>query len=122
MSENRIVIFSDRLMRKVDEYRGQLSRADFVSKCIEKILCGLELEPKTGINIIKKKDTETGITPASTEHVTKDDFELFKQNIEKLQQEFMDVFIKYGKQLAGETLSKEEAKRFNEELNKLLQL
>ncbi len=122
MSEKRMVIVSDRLMYKIDEYRGRLSRADFVSECIEKLLYGLELEPKIRAPIMERKHPEAGVAPGAVEGVSRQEFEQFRLNIDKLQQEFMDFFIKYGKHLTEETPSKEESERFNEELSRLLQL
>ncbi len=46
----------------------------------------------------------------------------FKQSMGKFEQEFMDFFIKYGRQLAGEKLSEEDAAKFSDEFMRLLQL
>lgn len=121
MSEKRIVILNNRLMRKIDEHRGQLSRVEFVDECVEKLLNELSMELKRMPTGGKVQDREAG--PAyPAEYVTKHDFDRFKRNIDNLQQQYMDFFMKYGKQLAGESLSGEEERRFYEELRRLLQL
>ena len=122
MSEKRMVIVSDRLMRKIDVYRGQLSRADFVDECVRGLLQEQELGTERGVSAREKEHLKAEVTPAPVEHVTRGEFEQFRRSIDKLQQEFMDFFIKYGKQLAGEALSKEEAEHFSSELRRLLQL
>ncbi len=120
MSEKKIVIVSDRLMYNIDKYRGQLSRAEFVRECIERLLCEPETEREAPLR--EKRYAEPEVRGGSVEYVTRREFEQFKSNMGKLQQEFMDFFIKYGKQLAGEGLSKEDAERFTDELRRLLQL
>ena len=111
MSEKRMIIINSHLMRKIDEHRGQLSRSGFVDECVGKLLSGLELE-RPGAEIAVE----------AVEYVSKEDFERFERNVDRLQREFADFFIKYGRHLAGSTLSSEEAERFNDELKRLLQL
>ncbi len=124
MSEKRIVILNDHLMHKIDEHRGRLNRAEFVGSCVEGLLRELEMEIdiERRVPVGKGKRPQAGVAPGPVEYVTKQDFKQFKLNIDKLQQKFMDFFIKYSKQLAGEALSKEEAERFSSELMRLLQL
>ena len=120
MYEKRMVILNDRLMLKIDEYRGRLNRAEFVGECVERLLREVKMEREAPVE--RRERTKPVIAPDSAEYVTKKEFEQFKWNIDKLQQEFIDFFIKYGKQLAMETLSREEAERFSNDLRRLLQL
>ena len=122
MSEKRMVIIDHGLMHKIDKRRGQLSRSDFVAECVKKLLSKVELEPKKSGTVSRTKRAETEIVSESAEYVTNEEFEQFKQHIDGLHQEFTDFFIKYGNQLAGDTLSDEEAKVFSKELKRLLQL
>ena len=122
MSEKRMVIVDYGLMHKIDERRGQLSRSDFVAECVKKLLSEVELEPQKSGTTTRTKRPETEITSESAEYVTNEEFEQFKRHIDGLHQEFTDFFIKYGDQLAGDTLSEEEAKLFSKELKRLIQL
>ncbi len=115
MSEKKIVIVSDQLMHNIDRYRGELNRTEFVRVCIERVLSGLETEPE-------KKAPERKEAGETAEFVTRQEFDQFKQSMGKLEQEFMDFFIKYGRQLAGEKLSEEDAAKFSDEFMRLLQL
>ncbi len=121
MSEKRMVIIDHRLMHKIDEHRGRLSRSGFIGGCVKRLLSELESESKGGATVTQKRlDAEIASEPV--EYATREEFEQFKWNMDKLQEEFTDFFIKYGQHLAGGRLSKEETERFSEELKGLLQL
>ena len=122
MSDSRLVIISDHLVQKIDKYRGQLSRSSFVGECVQGLLRDLESELETELPTARQELPGVRTTPASKEYLTKEDFEQFKWKIDQLQQEFIDFFIKYEKQMAGESLSKEAIEAFNDELKRLLQL
>ncbi len=121
MTEKRIVVISDRLTRHIDKYRGQLTRADFVAQCMDKLFGQLDTggvrraAPQT-------RRAEPEMAPEPSNYVTRQEFAQFQSNIDRLQQGFLDFFIRYGKQLAGGDLSEEDSGRFNEELRRLLQL
>lgn len=117
MSEKKIVIVSDQLMHNIDRYRGELNRTEFVRVCIERVLSGLETEPEKKAPVLERKEAAE-----TAEFVTRQEFDQFKQSMGKLEQEFMDFFIKYGRQLAGEKLSEEDAAKFSDEFMRLLQL
>lgn len=122
MYNKSMVIVSESIISKIDEHRGELSRADFVRECIESMLYEPVPETSPKEPAREQRTGRTRVEPEAMDYVTRQEFEQFKRNIDNLQQEFTDFFTRYGKQLAGETLSKKEAERFNEELRRLLQL
>ncbi|MCD6452895.1 MAG: hypothetical protein J7K77_01185 [Dehalococcoidales bacterium] len=124
MSEKKMVVVNDTLMRKIDRYRGQLDRADFVNECLERLLRSRKLaKAKTTVVINQHREPDgTKIAPPPAGYVNRQDFEQFQRNINNLQREFMDFFIKYGDKLAGGSMSEKETKDFSDELRRLLRL
>ncbi len=121
MSEKMMVTVTHQLINKIDEYRGGLSRADFVDECVEKTLHDIE-GPRIAPAPPPVHPRQEKPSPRTEEFVTREEFAKFRQNMSSLQKEFMDFFVRYAGYLTGERTSPEEEKQFNEELRRLLQL
>lgn len=83
MTENRMLIVNADLLRKIDENRGDMSRADFINFLISSSM---------------KDETK----PSSAEYVSRDEFEQFARGIKDLLRHFLDFFISYGLELGEE--------------------
>lgn len=95
MPEKRMLIVPVELIRKIDENRGDMSRAEFLEFLIDSPL----------------KEESKG-----QQYITKDEFRSFELDIKKLLKSFVDFFISYGLELG-----KHPAKKESEELNNKLQ-
>lgn len=71
--ENRIIIVPERLLRKIDENRDNLSRAEFIELCINACL--------------------EGKTNGKEEYITKNDFRKFQEEIRELIGSVMEIFL-----------------------------
>ena len=70
--ENRIIIVPERLLRKIDENRDNLSRAEFIELCISTCLEGRE---------------EKG------DYITRKDFRKFQEEVKELIGCIMEIFL-----------------------------
>ncbi len=70
--ENRIIIVPERLLRKIDENRDNLSRAEFIELCINTCLEGRE---------------EKG------DYITRKDFRKFQEEVKELIGSIMEIFL-----------------------------
>ncbi len=122
MSQQKIVIINEGLMRKIDGHRGELSRGEFVGRCVDSVLHELGQVEDTAVPTPKARKPEPEEVSCREGYVDRQEFDEFKSGMERLQQEFMDFFAKYHKELAGEKLSPENSERFCKELKRLLQL
>jgi hypothetical protein len=122
--KSKMVIVSASIVDKIDQYRGELSRADFVAQCldefIDEVLAVKETRrPRKGEDLIERLKTARHEVE---EFVTREEFAIFKERMTKIQEEFITLFIQYGPLLAGEPPSTQERERFNKDLKRLLQL
>ena len=78
MSEKRMLIVDDELMRKIDENRGEMSRNEFLSF------------------IINHKLEENESPAVSSEYVSRAEYAEFTQGMKDLLRHFFDFFIKDG--------------------------
>ena len=88
MSEKRMLIVDGDVVRKIDENRGDMSVADFISFLIDSQL---------------KQD----VNGYSNDHVTKEEFRHFEQGIRELLRNFLEFFLSYGLELGKEPADKE---------------
>ncbi len=121
MSEQMMVTVTNQLINKIDEHRGQLSRADFEDECVAKTLRDIE-DTRTAPAPPPIHPRQEKPSPGREEFVTREEFKQFTQHMNSLQQEFIDFFVRYSGHLTGERPSPEEEKQFNEEMRRLLQL
>ncbi len=81
MSEKKMLIVDDELMRKIDENRGEMSRAEFLSFLINS----------------KLEDNEaTSSAVPSQQYVSRAEYSAFTQDMKDLLRHFFDFFIKDG--------------------------
>jgi hypothetical protein len=82
------------LAKKIDDNRGDLSRADFIAALIDNLI------PE------KTESKETG----KTEYATKLELVSFEQDMKQLLKSFLDFFVSYGLELGenGEQLGIEK--------------
>ena len=85
MSDKRILIVDDELLRKIDENRGDMSRSEFLS-----VLISSQLEE------------ESNSGAASQQYVSREEFLEFTQGMKDLLRRFLDFFISYGLELGQE--------------------
>ncbi len=111
MTDKKMVVVDQHLLGKIDRHRGQLTRSGFVGACIER-----QLEKAT----ISPKPVPPPISTEPGDYVTWAEFEKFRGKMDQIHQEFMDFFIKYAGQLAGEKPNREDTEQFGQELRRLL--
>jgi len=94
MPERRMLIVPAELVRKIDENRGDVSRAEFIDFLI---------------------DSQLKEEPKEQQYATKEDIRSLELDIKKLLKSFVDFFVSYGLEL-GKHPAKTE---FEELANKL---
>ncbi|HEY4711744.1 MAG TPA: hypothetical protein VIH69_03580 [Dehalococcoidia bacterium] len=80
MSEKRMLIVDAELVKRIDDNRGDLGRAEFLNFLIESEL----------------KEKEDGKKQGS---VTRDEFHQFQEGTKELLRNFLEFFISYGLEL-----------------------
>ncbi len=85
MTEKRMLIVDDELLRKIDENRGDMSRAEFIDFLINDQLAG-----------------EEGGAAVSQQYITREEFQEFAQGMKDLLKRFLDFFLSYGLELGQE--------------------
>ncbi len=83
MAEKRMLIVPAEVARKIDDNRGDLSQAEFLSFLIENSLGGESGEGES----------------VAARFVTRDAFQEFAQGMKDLMRNFLDFFISYGLEL-----------------------
>jgi hypothetical protein len=101
MSEKRMLIVDDELLRKIDENRGELGRAEFINFIINAHL-----------------GTDEKHESNSHQYVNREEFQEFSQGMKDLLRHFLDFFISYGMELGDEP----KDQTFNELVQKLQSL
>jgi hypothetical protein len=98
MSEKKILIIQEELLKKIDENRGELSRTEFIDLLLD--------------NQLQEKNDEA---VPSQQYVSKEEFQEFAQGMKDLLRRFLDFFISYGMELGEEP----KDRTFNELVQKL---
>ena len=81
MSDSKIVVLPADLVQKIDDNRGDMSRAEFIDALID--------------NLVSDK-TESKSTPL---YATKEEMAVFQQDMKQLLKSFLDFFMSYGMEL-----------------------
>ena len=89
MTEKRMLIVDDALLRKIDENRGEMSRNEFISYLIENQLGEQSENPA-----------------AAHQYVNREEYLEFTQGIKELLRHFLDFFLSYGLELGQEPKDK----------------
>jgi hypothetical protein len=87
MTDKRMLIVDEEILTKIDQNRGDMSRAEFISFLINSQLGENEIE------------SATAITP---QYVDREEFQEFTQGMKDLLKRFLDFFISYGLELGQE--------------------
>lgn len=99
MSENRMLIVTADLAKKIDENRGDYSREKFID-----FLISSRLEQK--------------VASAEEQYVTKEDLAQFQQDIRDLLRSFMEFYVNYGLEF-GRTSDDKDAEGLSQRLQEL---
>jgi hypothetical protein len=100
MSEKRMLVVDDVLLKKIDDNRGEMSRAEFID-----FLINDQLQEKGG-------------EVFSQQYVSREEFQEFALGMKDLLRRFLDFFISYGLELGEEP----KDHTFNELVQKLQSL
>ena len=79
MTEKRMLIVPEALIKKVDDNRGEMSRSDFIEFLIDSQL-----------------NQAPGEVKSAAQYATKEEVKVIEQDIKKLLKSFLDFFISYG--------------------------
>jgi hypothetical protein len=85
MTEKRMLIVDDELLKEIDNNRGDMGRPEFIRFIIDNQLGA---------------GSEEEIVPNS--YVTREEFQEFTQGMKDLLRRFLDFFISYGLELGAE--------------------
>ena len=102
MSDNKILVVPADLARKLDDNRGDMSRAEFIEALID--------------NLITEK-TETKDN-GKVDYATRTELLSFEQDMKQLLKSFLDFFVSYGLEL-GENGQHLEIEKFTSKLQGL---
>ena len=102
MPEKRMMIIPAELVRKIDENRGELGRAEFIEFLIDSQL---------------KEETKAQPQYATRDEI-KEEIRSFEQDIKKLLKSFVDFFVSYGLEL-GKHPEKSEFEELTSKLHNL---
>jgi hypothetical protein len=120
MAEKRMLILPADLLKKIDDNRGDLSQAEFISFLIENQLKtdgNQKKQPSKGelVSLIEAQLKEA----SKKEHfVTREEMETFELDIKSLLKSCLDFFVGYGLEL-GKQSPKAELKELNSKLEEL---
>ena len=78
MSDSKILVIPADLAKKIDDNRGDKSRAEFIEALIDNLI------------------TEKPASNNAVEYATKTEFVSFEQDMKQLLKSFMDFFVSYG--------------------------
>ena len=87
MTDKRMLIVDEEILTRIDQNRGDMSRAEFINFLINSQLGEYESE------------NATTITP---QYVNREEFQEFAQGMKDLLKRFLDFFISYGLELGQE--------------------
>jgi hypothetical protein len=101
LTENRMLIIPEALIKKIDDNRGELSRSAFIEFLIDSQL-----------------SQGNGEVKPSIQYATKEEVKVIEQDIRKLLKSFLDFFISYGLEIGKQPKENE----FEEITSKLQEL
>jgi hypothetical protein len=85
MADKRMLIVDEETLNKIDQNRGDMSRAEFIKFLIS--------------NQLGEEESATAIAP---QYVDREEFQEFTQGMKDLLKRFLDFFISYGLELGQE--------------------
>ena len=109
MTEKRMLVLPEELVKKIENNRGDLSYAEFLTFLIDNAL--KETESENGRTSSKELGTLKQEVKTLLEKVdgkaNKEDLKAFQQDTKKLLKSFVDFFIGYGLELGKQSGDKE---------------
>jgi len=111
MSDKRMLILPEAVVRKINENRGDLSQGDFIDFLIEshfKTESGsLGTIPEKEFQEMKHLllDLKTKLDNVEKKAASKDEVQAFQEDTRKLLKSFLDFFVGYGLELGNHSLS-----------------
>ena len=100
MTDSKILVVPADLARKIDENRGDVSRAEFLEALID--------------NLVKEKSEPKD----AMKYATREELSSFEQDMKQLLKSFLDFFVSYGLEL-GEIGQQIEIEKFTSKLQGL---
>jgi len=97
MSDKRMLILPGEVVQKIDDNRGDISQAEFINLLID--------------NQLKEKEKDH-------KYATKEEVQIFQEDIKKLLRQFLDFYVSYGLEM-GKTASSGQPSDFEELTSKL---
>jgi len=120
MAEKRMLIVPAEVIKKIDDNRGDLSQAEFISFLIDNQLKGDGTQKKTASKDELISLIEDQLKEASKKQnfVTREEMETFELDIKSLLKSCLDFFVSYGLEL-GKQSPKTELEELNSKLEEL---
>jgi hypothetical protein len=100
LTDSKILVVPADLVRKIDENRGDVSRAEFLEALID--------------NLVKEKSEPVDVM----KYATREELSSFEQDMKQLLKSFLDFFVSYGLEL-GENGQQVELEKFTSKLQGL---
>jgi hypothetical protein len=100
LTDSKILVVPADLARKIDENRGDVSRAEFLEALID--------------NLVKEKSEPKD----AMKYATREELSSFEQDMKQLLKSFLDFFVSYGLEL-GENGQQIEIEKFTSKLQGL---
>ncbi|MDD2471855.1 MAG: hypothetical protein PHT28_02920 [Dehalococcoidales bacterium] len=111
MSDKRMLILPEEIVRKINENRGDLSQGDFIEflieshfraeKCSSGSINEKEFQEMNNLLLELKAKLESVEKKAAT----RDELQAFQEDTRKLLKSFLDFFVGYGLELGNHSLS-----------------
>lgn len=119
MAGKRMLILDRDLVEKIDEYRGDMTRGEFIELCVNSCLEGSQPETARGEEReIGRRDLPLRRREMSI-YATREEFLEFKRSIRELLKAFLDFFITFGLEM-GSGVGAERMGKFKSQLRTLL--
>jgi len=100
LTDSKILVVPADLVRKIDDSRGDVSRAEFLEALID--------------NLVKEKSEPKD----AMKYATREELSSFEQDMKQLLKSFLDFFVSYGLEL-GENGQQIEIEKFTSKLQGL---
>ena len=98
MSDKRMLILPAEVVQKIDDNRGDISQAEFISLLID--------------NQLKEKEKDH-------KYATKEEVQVFQEDIKRLLRQFLDFYVSYGLEMGKSAATSGQAGDFEELTSKL---
>ncbi len=115
-----MLVLEQRLVEKIDENRGDVSRAEFIDFCIDKCLEAVEPKEFEREERRTTKPRFVARQKEATAYATKEEFQEFKHGISNLIRTFLEFFITVGLEL-GTSKTTEDIESLKAQLRTILE-